>query len=165
MSNRARDDKAGIVMLGVTSTGAKIPVLVDDTGVLSDSPATGGATSAKQDTQITAEQAILAKLPTVGTAGTASANVLSVQGIASGTALSVSDLRTVTPHFKTLGASGSQVIPIGARGYMATFMTGTGTIGGEVATAGLSVSSSNTLAATVTVATDSASSAFVSWET
>lgn len=70
----------------------------------------------------------------------------------------------VTPHFKTLGASGSQVIPIGARGYLVTFMTGTGTIGGEVATAGLSVSSSNTLAVTVTITTDSASSAFVSWE-
>lgn len=110
MSNRARDDKAGIVMLGVTSTGAKIPVLVDDIGVLSDSPATGLATSAKQDTQIIAEQAILAKLPTVGTAGTASANVISVQGIASGTALAVNDAAFIAAnHTDTIAVTAAVV--------------------------------------------------------
>lgn len=128
-------------------------------------PALAGTTIGLMKGLLTELLAILAKQPALGTAGTASSNVLTVQGIASGTAQSVADIRTVTPHFKTLGASGTQVIPIGARGYLATFLTGTGTIGGEVATVGLSVSSSNTLAATVTVATDAASSAFVSWET
>lgn len=46
---------------------------------LSTAAPVGGATEAKQDTQITAEQAILAKQPSLGTALVPSGNVLSVQ--------------------------------------------------------------------------------------
>lgn len=59
-----------IVSLGQTSGGLLIPVLVAADGSISTGLPTGAATSAKQDTQITAEQAILAKLPTLGTTRT-----------------------------------------------------------------------------------------------
>lgn len=81
--------KAGQVANAVDSGGAVHNILCGTDGSLTVTTAAGGATSAKQDTQITAEQAILAKIPAVGTAGTASSNVLTVQGIASGVALSV----------------------------------------------------------------------------
>lgn len=71
----------------------------------------------------------------------------------------------VTPHFKALGASGSQVIPSGAKGYFIAILTGTGTIGGEAVSVGVSVGSQNTQGASITVTTAASSSAFVSWET
>lgn len=113
----------------------------------------------------------LVSFPLYGGFGVPAANTVAVKAVDNGDSsysLSTSaagSAATVTPHFKTLGASASQVIPIGAKGYFATILTGTGTIGGEAVPAGVGVGSSNTLAATVTIATDSASSAFVSWET
>lgn len=82
---------------------------------------------ANQGTQITAEQAILAKLPTVGAAGTASANVITVQGVAAGVPLPISGSFTIpafdyqafsyvgstnnvlTQVFKTGGSGGTTV--------------------------------------------------------
>ncbi len=73
--------------------------------------------------------------------------------------------QTVTPHVVLLGASDSQVIPIGAKGWTVSFLTGTGTVGGAAVPAGFSDSDPNPLAATLTIATDSASSAYVRWNT
>jgi hypothetical protein len=96
------------IPLGVTG-GGEVFVKTGPVAV-----ATGSATSANQTTQITAEQAILAKLPTVGTAGAASANVLSVQGVASGTVLPVAPPTTaVTASASVVSASGS--VTAGAR--------------------------------------------------
>lgn len=81
---------------------------------------TGSATSANQATQITAEQAILAKIPAVGTAGTASSNVLSMQGVANGTALTVIDgakpsTSTASPtRFTNLGADATKNVKASA---------------------------------------------------
>lgn len=96
----------------IKTDGSLAPVSDDDPlqVAFSGTPSlpTGAATAAMQDTQITAEQAILAKLTSdpatqttlaallaklaaFGTAGTPSANVLSVQGIAGGTALPGTD--------------------------------------------------------------------------
>lgn len=92
-----------------------------------DTKASSLSTAANQTTQITAEQAILAKLPTVGTAGTASANVVTVQGIAAGVPLPISGSFTIpafdyqvftyvgstnnvsTQVFKTGGSGGTTV--------------------------------------------------------
>lgn len=54
-----------VVMLGLSSSGTPVPVLVGTDGSIATTgtlPA-GAATAANQATQITAEQAILAKLP------------------------------------------------------------------------------------------------------
>lgn len=71
----------------------------------------------------------------------------------------------VTPHFVLLGASASQTIPSGARGWTVTFLTGTGTIGTRAVPAGFSDSSEQTLAASIAVTTDAASSGYVRWNT
>lgn len=74
-------------------------------------------------------------------------------------------LATVTPHFVLLGASGSQVIPSAAKGWTATILSGTGTIGTLAVSVGFSDSDVNILAASITVTTDAASSAYVRWNT
>lgn len=71
----------------------------------------------------------------------------------------------VTPTFVSLGASASQDIPIGAKGWTVTFLTGTGTVGGSAVPAGFSDSDGNTLAAAITVTTDAASTAYIRWNT
>lgn len=73
------------------TSGQAMVVAIDGT-VTATIDETTLATSAKQDTQITAEQAILAKLPAVGTAGTPSTNVISVQGVTSGTPVIIGGL-------------------------------------------------------------------------
>lgn len=71
----------------------------------------------------------------------------------------------VTPNFDLLGASDSRSIPVGAKGWTATILTGTGTIGGLAVPAGFSDGDSNTLLAAINVTTDGGSSAYVRWNT
>lgn len=72
----------------------------------------------------------------------------------------------VTPHIVVLGASASQTIPVGAHGWSFAILTGTATVGGASGVvAGVGDSYQSTLAATLTVATDADSSAYVSWNT
>lgn len=71
----------------------------------------------------------------------------------------------VTPNFDLLGASDSRSIPVGAKGWTATILTGTGTIGGLAVPAGFSDGDPNTLLAAINVTTDGGSSAYVRWNT
>lgn len=74
--------------------------------------------------------------------------------------------QTVTLHTALLGASATQAIPTGAKGYLVSIITGTATVNGTPAVpAGVFLSDSNTLLAGFSVVTDSASSAFVAWNT
>lgn len=70
-----------------------------------------------------------------------------------------------TPHPVSLGASATQVIPIGAKGWTITVITGTATINGASVPAGFSDSDDGPLAAAITVITAAASSAYVRWNT
>lgn len=70
----------------------------------------------------------------------------------------------VTNNFATI-TTGSQVIPIGAKGWSAIFMTGTGTVNSQAVSAGASIGDPNITANTVTIAVDADSSAFVRWNT
>lgn len=89
---------------------------------------------------------------------------LTVQGLdANGNPVALGPA-VVTPHFLAMGASASQDIPIGAKGYLISIRAGTGTIGGQAVAAVTNVNSSNTLAVAITVTTGAASSAFVIWE-
>ena len=71
----------------------------------------------------------------------------------------------VTNNFTLLTAGQSQVIPVGAKGWTATILTGTGTIGAKAVPAGFSDSDDNTLLATVTITTDTPGTAYVRWLT
>lgn len=71
----------------------------------------------------------------------------------------------VTSHFKTLAAGETQVIPVGAKGYSVSILTGTATIEGEAVPAGYSVGEEKKLLATVTVTCDTPGTATVSWDT
>lgn len=74
--------------------------------------------------------------------------------------------QTVTLHTALLGASATQAIPTGAKGYLVVVITGTATINATASVpAGVSLSDVNTLAAGFSVVTASASSAFVAWNT
>lgn len=73
-------------------------------------------------------------------------------------------LSPVTNNFVTI-TTGSQVVPIGAKGWSATFLTGTGTINSQAVPAGTSIGDTNVTANTVTIAVDADSSAFVRWNT
>lgn len=73
--------------------------------------------------------------------------------------------QTVTPNFHAIAASGTFTIPAGAKGWTAAILTGTGTIGGIAIAVPFSDSDDNTLASGITVTTDSASTAFVRWNT
>lgn len=81
-----------------------------------------------------------------------------------GTISASSTPQSVTPHFVLLSAS-SQVIPIDAKGWTVSILTGTGSIGGVAVPAGVSDSDTNTLFATVTIVADAASTAYVRWNT
>lgn len=70
-----------------------------------------------------------------------------------------------TPHVVLVAASGSQAIPIGAKEWSFVFLTGTGTVNGIAVPAGLGDSGQNKLAATITIATNAASTAYVRWNT
>lgn len=70
----------------------------------------------------------------------------------------------VTENPVALGASVSQIIPVGAKSWAAVLLTGTGTINGVALPLNVPVSG-GTLAATVTIATGTTSSAFVLYET
>lgn len=100
----------------------------------------------------------LSGLP-LGTVGSSATGELAVK------ILDVGQDEAVTPVFFALGASASHNIPIGAKGYSVQFLTGTGTIGGAAVAAPLVIQSQSKLAAAVTVTTDSASSAFLIWNT
>lgn len=76
--------------------------------------------------------------------------------------------QTVTAVPKNVGASASQVIPAGAKGWTVSCITGTITIacGANSASAlpaGFSDGDTNTTAADITITTASASSAYVRW--
>ncbi len=71
----------------------------------------------------------------------------------------------VTPHIVVLDAEETQVIPIGAKGWTFSVLTGTATVNGETVPAGFSDSDSQPLAATITVITAAASSAYIRWNT
>lgn len=73
-------------------------------------------------------------------------------------------LSPVTNNFATI-TTGSQVVPIGAKGWSAIFMTGTGTVNSQAVVAGASIGDPNITANTVTIAVDADSSAFVRWNT
>lgn len=99
----------------------------------------------------------------LGTTANTSDSELGVKVILIGN--SIVNQKPVTPSFHSLGASTSFSIPIGARGWTVTFLTGTGTIGGKAVPAGFSESDPNTLAAAIAIATDSGSSAYVRYNT
>lgn len=86
-----------------------------------------------------------------------------VVGAGSGGAINVSSThQTVTPTAANMGASASVTIPAGSKGWTFTVLTGTGGVGGTtLLPAGFSDSDTNTLAASLTVTTASASSAYV----
>lgn len=68
---------------------------------------------------------------------------------------------SVTPTFVALGASGSQVIPIGAKGWTVTILTGTGTVGGLTVPTGFYDSDTGVLVVALTITTNAASSAYI----
>lgn len=72
----------------------------------------------------------------------------------------------VTPHVVLLGASATQVIPVGAKGWSFVVLTGTATVAGVAGIpAGVGDADVNTLAATLTITTAAASSAYLHWNT
>jgi hypothetical protein len=84
------------------------------------------------------------------------ANALGAGPAASGT--------TLVPNL--LGAAASATVPVGAKGYVITVMTGTATIAGVAAIpAGITFSSNRVVATAIVVLTAAASSAVVAWET
>lgn len=71
-----------------------------------------------------------------------------------------------TPHVALLGASASQVIPAGAKGWSFVVLTGTATVGGVASIpAGVGDQDNGVLAASLTITTAAASSAYVRWNT
>lgn len=78
----------------------------------------------------------------------------------------VSTPQTVTLNTALLGASVSQTIPTGAKGYFFAILTGTATVNGTPSVpAGVSLGDPNTVAAGFAIATDAGSSAFMAWNT
>lgn len=73
--------------------------------------------------------------------------------------------QTVTFHAEDLAATESQIIPAGAKGYGIWILTGTATVGGKTAVAGMFIGDSNTLAASLTVTMAASSTGFVTWNT
>lgn len=72
----------------------------------------------------------------------------------------------VTVNTVYLGASASQIIPAGAKGWSYAVTLGTATVAGAASVpAGLGDSDSNILAASFTITTASASAAYVRWNT
>lgn len=121
---------------------------------LGSSGEVGSATAANQATQIIAEQAILAKLPAVGTAGAASANVLTVQGIANGTAAAVSN-QTLTDvgagEYETVAASQTDQI-LGATGAVGDYLAGLLVVPATTGAGSVSIKDGNGSAISVFVA-------------
>ena len=70
-------------------------------------------------------------------------------------------IQPVTPSFNVIGSSSSITIPIGAKGWTVSFMTGTGTIGGISVSGGFSDSDTNTLLSAIVITTGINSSAYV----
>lgn len=105
----------------------------------------------------------------LGTSDGSSTGAVGVKIVGAGTggAINVVSVpQTVTLHTALLGASATQAIPTGAKGYLVSILTGTATVNTTASCpAGLFLSDSNTLAAGFSVVTDSASSAFVAWNT
>lgn len=65
-----------------------------------------------------------------------------------------------------LGASSSATVPVGAKGYQISVLTGTATIAGTaLIPAGVTISSNNTVAVAIVVTTAATSTALVAWET
>lgn len=74
--------------------------------------------------------------------------------------------QTVTPNVALLGASATQIIPAGAKGYSFVVLTGTASVGGvALIPAGVGDADPNTLAVALTITTAAASSAYVRWNT
>lgn len=72
---------------------------------------------------------------------------------------------STTPHFEDLAATEQQIIPVGAKGYAIIILTGTATINGKTAPAGMAISDSNKQLATITVICGTPGTAFVAWNT
>lgn len=73
--------------------------------------------------------------------------------------------QTVTPNIVELGASATQVIPIGAKGWTYGILSGTATVNGVALAAGFTDGDPYTLAATITIITGATSSAYIRWNT
>ena len=73
--------------------------------------------------------------------------------------------QSVTPNIAAVGASGSGSIPIGAKGWTFTVLSGTATLGGVPVAAGFSDSDPNTLVAEINYTTGASSSAYVRYNT
>ena len=67
----------------------------------------------------------------------------------------------VTPNFISLGASTSGTIPINAKGWTVTILTGSATIGGQNVLAGFSDEDKNSPLAAIIISTGSSSSAYI----
>lgn len=72
---------------------------------------------------------------------------------------------SVTPNIQLIPASTTVSIPIGAKGWTVTFLTGTGTVDGAAVLAGFSDSDNKVLLAAISVHTDAASSAYLRYNT
>lgn len=106
----------------------------------------------------------------IGTSDGSATGSLGVKIVGAGTGGAISV--TSTPQTATLaaptllGASATGTIPVGAKGYQISILTGTATVQGTaLIPAGANFSSNNTVAATITVTTASTSSALLAWET
>lgn len=87
-------------------------------------------------------------------------------GASTGGALNVTESGGVgTYTFASLGASGSTTIPISAKSWTVSFLTGTGTIGGQTVSAGFSDSDDKQPTVAITITTAAASSAYIRYST
>lgn len=68
---------------------------------------------------------------------------------------------TAAPNIALLGASSTQVILAGSKGWSISILSGTATINGAAVSAGFSDSDPSTLGASITVITAAASSAYI----
>jgi hypothetical protein len=75
------------------------------------------------------------------------------------------DAGGVTPNFPGVGAGANGSIPTGAKGWTFTMLSGTGTFGGRNVSAGFSDSDGDILLAAISYTTNTASDAYVRYNT
>lgn len=110
--------------------------------------------------------------PPLGTVGGSATGELGLKVLIAGSTTASGGGVVTTPQTATLaapsllGASSTATVPIGAKGYQISVLTGTATImGTALIPAGVTISSNNTVAAAIAVTTAATSSALVAWET